>query len=152
VGDTCQLQMSKMGFSRFHQMIRYDSKPRDMKKSKSRNRGWFTNAWSRPMLTDTFVILVQNGWYQINSPFTMREMTQWEIHTTTRGKRKFEHASEATDDGIFANAMAAFCPNDLRTMAERSKNQWNSGVQQKKPLVSIAAPSMGTSFNPDFFQ
>lgn len=138
VGDTCQLQMSKMGYGRFHQMIRYDSKPKDMKKSKSRKRGWFTSGWSRPMLTDGFVTLVKNGWYKVNSPYTMREMTQWEVHLTAGGKDKYEHATDATDDGIFANAMAAFCPNDLRTMAERSKNRWaGRGKGSTLPPVNI---------------
>jgi hypothetical protein len=149
VGDTCQLQMSKMGYSRFHMMIRYDSKPKDMKKSKSRKRGWFTNAWSRPMLTDGFVVLVKNGWYKVNSPYTQREMTQWEVHLTSTGKDKYEHSADATDDGIFANAMAAFCPNDLRTLAERSKNQWNKSGDSKLPPLELVAPGGGVRVNPD---
>jgi hypothetical protein len=124
VGDTCQLQMSKMGYSRFHNMIRYDSKPKDMKKSKSHKRGWYTNTWSRPLLTDGFVTLVQNDWYLLHSPWTMYECDNWEVHYTGElGKSKFQHSEDTTDDGIFANALAAFCPNDLRAMAERTKNR-----------------------------
>ncbi len=143
--------MSKMGYSRFHMMIRYDTKLKDMKKSKSRKRGWFTNAWSRPMLTDGFVTLVKNNWYKVNSPYTMREMTQWEVHLTSTGKDKYEHATNATDDGIFANAMAAFCPNDLRTMAERSKNQWNGSGGSKLPAIDISPSRGGITVNPDSF-
>jgi hypothetical protein len=137
VGDTCQLQMSKMGYGRFHQMIRYDSKPKMMRKSKSNKRGWFTNAWSRPMLTDGFVTLVKNGWYKVNSPYTMREMTQWEVHYTAMGKDKFEHAEDSTDDGIFANAMAAFCPNDVSKMADRSKKQFTGEIGQRLPVLDM---------------
>jgi hypothetical protein len=126
VGDTCQLQMRKLGWSRFHRMIRYDSNPKDMLKSKSKKQGWYTNPWSRPILTDGFVILVQNGWYVVNSPWTIAEMNDWEVHYTgaDKDKSKFVHSEESHDDGIFANAMAAFCPNDLRSMAERTQKRY----------------------------
>lgn len=137
VGDTCQLQMSKMGYSRFHMMTRYDSKPKDMRKSKSHKRGWYTNAWSRPMLTDGFVILVKNGWYKVHSAYTLREMTQWEVHYTASGKDRFEHSEDSTDDGIFANAMAAFCPNDTRTMAERSAKQFTGEARSRLPELDL---------------
>lgn len=149
VGDTCQLQMSKMGYSRFHRMTRYDNDLKKIKRSKVvGKRGWFTGTWSRPILTDGFVVLVKNGWYRVNSAYTIREMTQWEIHSTRTGKAKYEHSADATDDGIFANAMAAFCPNDLNTMAERSKNQWNSIGKSKMPPLDIGAPG-GILINPD---
>lgn len=143
VGDTCQLQMRKMGYNRFHKMIRYDSTPRLMRKSKSSKVGWQTTGWSRPILTDGFVVLVQNHWYVVNSPYTLREMTQWEVHYTANHKEKFEHAEEATDDGIFANAIAAFCVNDTRTMAERSSKQFTDATRMRLPDVDITMPPGG---------
>ena len=152
VGDTCQLQMSKMGYARFHRMTRYDNDLKKIRQSKTHGkRGWFTGAWSRPILTRGFVSLVQNGWYKVNSPYTMREMSQWEIHSTSTGKQKFEHASDATDDGVFANAMAAFCVNDLAAMAERSKNQHNTIGEKKMPTLDIGRPG-GVTLNPDNYQ
>jgi hypothetical protein len=123
VGDTVYKDMMKMGYSRFHRMIRYDSKPSDMKRSKARKMGWFTSTWSRPILTDNFVVAVQNGWYVVNSPWTIWEMQHWETHISTAGKEKKVHSSDATDDGIFANAMAWFCPNDLRSLTERTQRK-----------------------------
>lgn len=152
VGDTCQLQMSNMGYSRFHRMTRYDNDPKKIRRSKTHGkRGWFTGAWSRPILCDGFVILVKNGWYKVNSPYTAREMSQWEVHKTSTGKQRYEHASQATDDGVFANAMAAFCVNDLQTTAERSKNQRNSIGENKLPALNIDRPG-GVRLNPDFYQ
>ena len=116
-------------------MIRYDSK--DLKKSKSKKSGWYTSGWSRPMLTDGFVIAVQNGWYVVNSPTTIWEMDHWEVHLTAMGKSKFEHSSEATDDGIFANAMATFCPNDLNALAKRSKRRIEWGGGERLPDIDI---------------
>lgn len=137
VGDTCNLQMRKMGYKRFHKMIRYDSMPKDMRKSKSRKVGWFTSSWSRPMLTDGFVTLVKNGWYKVESAYTLREMTQWEVHYTAGGKDKYEHSEDGTDDGIFANAMAAFCPNDTATMADRSSKQFTGTGKRNQPELDF---------------
>lgn len=148
VGDTCQLQMGKMGYKRFHKMIRYDSSPKQMRKVKSNKRGWFTSSWSRPMLTDGFVTMVKNGWYKVQSPYTMREMTQWEVHYTAGGKDKYEHSEEGTDDGIFANAMAAFCPNDVSIMAERSVKQFTGSNKGKLPELDFGSVS-GVLYTPD---
>ena len=131
VGDTVQLQMANMGYGRFHKMTRYDSDPKHMRKADSRKRGWFTTSWSRPMLTDGFVTYVLNGWYVVHSPWTQYEMDHWEVHLTAGGKEKKEHSSDSTDDGIFANAMAAFCPNDRKVQADRSQRQWRAGDGQQ---------------------
>lgn len=137
VGDTCQFQMGKMGYKRFHRMTRMDSTTKNMRKANSHRLGWYTSGWSRPALTDGFVVLIKNGWYKVNSPYTMREMTQWEIHYTTTNKEKYEHASDFTDDGIFANAMAAFCPNDQKTMADRSKKQYRGPGKVYLPELDL---------------
>lgn len=147
VGDTCQLQMGKMGYSRFHIPIRYDTTPKGRRKAGQNRRGWFTNAWSRPMLTDGFVLSVKNGWYQVNSPYTIREMDQWEVHYTAAGKEKMEHSEKSKDDGVFANAMAAFCPNDTQIMADRSAKQFRQD-ENKLPKLDIEAPR-GLLISPD---
>jgi hypothetical protein len=146
VGDTVNVQMSNMGYARFHKMIRYDSVPKQMRRAKAHKRGWFTHGWSRPILTDGFVILVKNGWYVVNSPYTIREMSQWEVHFTAGDKEKFEHSEDFTDDGIFANAMAGFCPNDTKTQAERTTKQFTA--QDKLPALDIA-PFCGITLCPD---
>jgi hypothetical protein len=128
VGDTVNINMRGMGYKRFHRMGRYDSVPSAMRKSRQVKEGWFTHGWSRPILTGTFVTLVQNGWYKVNSPFTLWEMDHWEVHLTGTGKEKYEHDSNATDDGVFANALAAFCPNDRKPLAERTKKRFMEGT------------------------
>jgi hypothetical protein len=146
VGDTCQLQLSKMGMSRFHMMVRYDSKPKDLKKSKSHKMGWYTNSWSRSMLTDGFVTLTINGWYVLNSPWTIYECDNWEVHVTGEtGKTKYIHSEDMVDDGIFANAMAGFCPNDLRSMTERTKKKFvdPAGGGPALPVLDINPISTG---------
>lgn len=131
VGDTCQLQMRKMGYSNFHRMVRYDE--RRVRKATSRKQGWFTYGWSRPLLTGNFVHSAQNGWAEINSPWLIDEMKHFEVHVTSTGREKLQHEDGEHDDRIFAAAMAIFCPHDLDILAERSK---------KRSVESIALPPL----------
>jgi hypothetical protein len=121
VGDTCQLQMRKMGYSTFHKFVRYDSK--NIRKSHSTKIGWYTYGWSRPLLTGNFVHACQNGWAHVNSPWLIEEMKQFEVHITKSGKEKLEHEEGAHDDRIFAAAMAIFCPHDMDILAQRSQKR-----------------------------
>lgn len=118
VGDTCQLQMRKMGYSNFHVMSRYDDK--SPSKRRSRKSGWFTFGWSRPVLLGNFTHWAKNGWAEINSPWLIEEMRHFEVHVTKTGKERMEHESDEHDDRIFAAAMGVFPPHDLEPMAERS--------------------------------
>lgn len=143
VGDTCQLQMRKLGISRFHRMTRYDSIPKRMRKKDSVKEGWYTNIWSRPILTDTFVILVQNGWYQLNSAYTIWEADHWEVHILGSGKQKFEHGEDSTDDGLFSNALCAFCPNDMRSLADRTEKQFRLDSGTATPVLDLNPQQVG---------
>lgn len=139
VGDVCQGQMRKLGFNRFHKMVRYDSDPQKSRKKDAHKIGWFTFGWSRPILTDSFVVLVQNGWYKINSAYTIWEADHWEVHYTGGGNNKMEHSEDSTDDGLFANALAAFCPNDLKSMADRTARQYRGDPDQRVPQLDLGA-------------
>lgn len=128
VGDTCQLQMIRMGYPVrcFHKMTRYDGKPSDIarhRRGKGGKLGWFTWGWSRPILTGAFVQSAQNGWASINSPWLIEEMKEFEVHYTAKGKERLEHSEDSHDDRIFAGAMATFCPHDMDVLAERSKKR-----------------------------
>jgi hypothetical protein len=133
VGDTCQVQMAKMGYHNFHRMSRYDSSLSKIMRQKaggSAKRGWFSYAWSRPLLTGNFVHSARNGWAEINSPWLIDEMKHFEVHVTRTGKDKLEHEEGEHDDRIFGAAMAIFCPHDLDVLASRS---------QKRTPASVAA-------------
>ena len=121
VGDTCGLQMRKMGYSRFHRMVRYDRK--HISKAKASQEGWFTYGWSRPILIGHFVTAVQTNWADVNSPWLIEEMKHFEVHITSTGKEKLEHEEGEHDDRIFAAAMAIFCPQDMDMLARRSKKR-----------------------------
>ena len=125
VGDTCQLQMAKMGYSNFHHMVRYDSSIHKIMRQKRSGgkRGWFSFTWSRPLLTGNFVHMAKSGWLEINSPWLIEEMKTFEVHSTRTGKEKLEHEEGEHDDRIFAAAMATYCPQDVKVLADRSKKR-----------------------------
>jgi len=129
VGDVCQGQMMRMGYpvSAVHKFVRLDSSPKRIamqKRSQMTKPGWYSHGWSRPILTGNFVAFVQNNWAEVNSPWLLEEMKEYEVHYTARGKEKMEHSEDSHDDRIMAAAMAVFCPQDLRLLAERAKNRY----------------------------
>lgn len=126
VGDTCQGQMQKMGYSNMHKFVRLDtslSKMRSRKRGPGARVGWYSTGWSRPILTKNFVHAAKNSWAHINSPWLIEEMKTWEVTVTKSGKQKLEHEEGSHDDRIFSAAMAIFCPHDLDDLAERSKKR-----------------------------
>lgn len=143
VGDTVQSQMRLMGYGRFFRFHQYDTKV--IKRQNASKMGWRTSGWSRPLLVDGFVDSVKNGWLIINSPFLLRDMSQFEVHVI-RGKEKFEHSSEAHDDRIFASAIAVFTSHDMEKMVDRAKNRPTPMHKSYKPQINLT-PLGGHVFN-----
>jgi hypothetical protein len=135
VGDVCQKEMKRLGYpaGRFFNFGRYDTRKI---KSETNKQGWFTTGWSRPILIGMFVHCVKNGWYILNSPWTIEECREFEVHLTTTRKEKWEHSEEACDDGIFGSAISTFILHDLDTLADRSKKRFRA-VGEAPPPVDI---------------
>lgn len=146
VGDVCQSEMKKLGYpwGRFFDFGRYDTKRRI--KQRTDRQGWFTTGWSRPILTGYYVLCVENGWYKLNSPWTIEECREFEVHKTTTGKSKLEHSDESHDDCIFASAISSFIMHDMETIADRSKSQYR-GNESTKPPINLT-PNNGFNVNP----
>ena len=149
VGDTCQLQLARMGYTNFHKMARYDSSVKRIIRQKKTGgkRGWFTFSYTRAMLTGNFVHAAQNGWAEINSPWLINEMKEFEVHVTSSGKEKLEHADDSHDDRIFASAMAIFCPHDMDQLADRSKKRFVES--SALPPLNLGPSPSGLLVNPD---
>ncbi len=122
VGDVCQNELRKLGYplGRMFRFGRYDGVEL---KQKTNKVGWFSTGWSRPMLIGKFVHVVKNNWYELNSPFTIEECRQFEIHYTESGKEKLEHARKSWDDGIFGTSIAYFIVHDQDSLAENARKQ-----------------------------
>lgn len=148
IGDTCQVQLRRMGYplGRFFRFGRYDSV--ELNKKSSQKVGWYTVRWSRDLLVGYFIHAIKNGWYKLNSPFTIDECRTFEIHTTSTGKDKFEHSSTGHDDGMFGNAIATFINHDLDILAERGNKKLIAEDRDAMPEISIM-PHLGWVVNPD---
>lgn len=136
VGDVAQLQMRKMGYQRFHKMVRYDSKTQN--KRTANKMGWFTFGWSRPILLGNFVHCVKNGWAVPHSAWLVEEMKEFEKHSTSTGRERLEHSATYWDDRIFAAAMAVLGPHDLDTMADRTKQRYTAPSLQHLPPLDLS--------------
>jgi hypothetical protein len=135
VGDVCQKEMKILGypFGRFYNWGRFDSK---QIKSNTNKQGWYTTGYSRPYLIGTYVACIRNGWYVLNSPWTIEDCREFEVHRTTTGKEKWEHSDEGFDDTIFAGAISTFIIHDRDSLADRSKNQ-RRGVESTLPPIDL---------------
>lgn len=148
VGDVCQGELKKLGYpgGRFFRFGRYDSVEL---KTKTKKQGWFTTGWSRPILVGHIVNAVKKGWYVLNSPWTIEECRQFEVHSTAGGKQKLEHSSDSWDDGIFASGISYFIVHDMDSLAERSKKQFlGNNDQAALPPIDLS-PYYGNKYNPD---
>lgn len=148
VGDTCQVQLRRMGYptGRFFRFGRYDGL--ELNKKSSQKVGWYTVRWSRDLLVGYIVHAVKNGWYKPNSPWLIDECRTFEIHFTSTGKEKMEHSSDTHDDEIFAAAISTFINHDLDTLADRGNKKLMPKDETDMPEVDIT-PSFGLKLNPD---
>lgn len=124
-GDSCYHALKLHGFRNWHHFRQYDKKTLKPRESINQREGWFTNAWSRPMLLGHFKSAVDNGWFEVNSRFLLAEIEAFEQSSTTSGKTKMDHQAGKHDDRIFAAAMSYFTLHDMEVMAERAKARYS---------------------------
>lgn len=131
-GDDCQLQLKLMGFTFHHIDTRYDNK--ELKENKGHKQGWYSNAWSVPMLVNRFVDAINNGWYVPHSPFLIKELGSLERKVSKTGKSKMEHQSGKFDDRFRAAAQSYFTRHAFDVMAERSQIRYAPPVDKLPEL------------------
>lgn len=134
-GDDCQLQLKLMGFTFHHIDTRYDNKT--LKESHGTKQGWYSNAWSVPLLVNRFVEAVNGGWYIPHSPFLIRELGSLERKVGKTGKSKMEHQSGKFDDRFRAAAQSYFTRHAFDVMAERSQIRY-APPTEKLPELDLS--------------
>lgn len=125
-GDSCYHSLKLHGFTNWHKFREYDKKTLRPKVQTNQREGWFTNAWSRPLLLGMFKYAVDGGWYVVNSRWAAEEIEGVEQAVAASGATRMDHAQGKHDDRIFAMAMSYFTLHDLDVMAERAKKKYNS--------------------------
>lgn len=142
VGDVVTTQMRQMGYARIFRFQRYDN----AKSTKSNKLGWYTFGWSRPILIGSFIETLKNGWYELNSPWTLHECEHFESHSTASGKVKQEHEDGEHDDGIFASAISIEIVRGKQSKTDRSAKRFMGDADATRlPAIDIA-PSQGPRF------
>jgi len=141
VGDICLVQMRQMGYHNFFRFQRYDN----AKSTKSNKLGWYTFSWSRPILIGSFIDTIEQGWYQLNSPWTLHECEHFESHSTASGKVKQEHEDGEHDDGIFASAISIEIVRGRQSKTERSKKRFMGDAEASR-LPALDLSPCATTF------
>ena len=137
-GDDCQLQLKLMGFKFHHIDTRYDNK--DVKENKGHKEGWFSTAWSVPMLMNRFIDAIVNGWFKPNSRYLIAECGSLERKlAANRGKSKLEHQSGKFDDRVRAAAQAYFTRHAFDVMADRANRRYRPPTTKLPELIDTPA-------------
>lgn len=138
-GDTCQHQLKMMGFNNHHKPRRYDS--RKIKDNSGSKEGWYSSAWSVPMLMDRFREAVNGGWYIPRSKWLIEELRTLERHETG-GKSKMEHRSGQHDDRVRAAAQSYFTAHDMDILTERAQKRSAPPTKKEPPKGPGSANQM----------
>jgi len=117
VGDFISHQLSKLGYTNFYYMKRFDQRLHP--NVKPSRRGWATVGWSRQMMMEAYEHAIKHGWVQVNSEDTIAELGWIEEDETDSGKVKYDHEKDKTDDCYMAGGIAYFCSHTEETIMER---------------------------------
>jgi hypothetical protein len=132
-GDDCQHQLKLMGFFWHHKFHTYDDK---VVQRDGRKLGWFSNAWSVPMLLNRFPDALQGGWLKISHPMSLRQLRTWVRKTGATGKTKLDHESGKHDDNLRAIAMAYFTSHDDDILVNRQQAKYGN-PNAKDPEINL---------------
>lgn len=76
-GENVQVELQKHGWPNFHKWTRYHKTKYNL--AQERNLGWYSNAWSRPMMMDYFIKALRDQMFMAPSPFLVAELSTLEI-------------------------------------------------------------------------
>ncbi len=115
-----------MNFKRHNNFVLLDQRTFRPQNNRAGRPGFWTNAWSRPLLLGFFTASLENGWYEVKSRFLQDEIKTAEMKVMQSGKTRMDHSSGKHDDRIFAAAMSHWTLHDAEILAEWSKRRYNS--------------------------
>ena len=102
-GELCQHLMRNMGWVNFHRWVRLDSKK--INRARAHKLGVVMNCWYRPMVVDHLVSFIRNGLLDINSPWFIKEMEDFERDEDAQNM-KAVHGGH--DDRVMSLGMVMF--------------------------------------------
>jgi hypothetical protein len=146
-GENVFNELKKRGWREFHNWVRYDRKV--IMEAAANRQLWYTNSWSRPLALDMLLDAINNGWLEINSPWFIEEMSDFELD---ENKLRLAAATGKKDDRLMSMAIVLF---SMHAMDTRYKDRWltrkpmgnsEETVQYLKysPGEQGAAPTLGS--------
>lgn len=133
-GETTQFELKKRGWTQFHVWVRTDRKRINV--AGATRLGWFTNAWSRPMMMDWIVKAVTEGWVDMPSPSLVSELASLEKSPTeTRFRMQASYGNN--DDRVMAAAMVFF---SLHFMGKRGQMHSAAYRRARENEVAVEDP------------
>jgi hypothetical protein len=126
-GENVQLELQKRGWGNFHKWTRYHKTKYDL--SKERNLGWYSNAWSRPMMMDYFIKAIRDDYLECPSPYFVQELSDL---VADEGIQDARAAHGAHDDRCMAGGIVYFSlhilemDGTMRPMRDRRPAQHQS--------------------------
>jgi hypothetical protein len=145
-GETTQLQMKKVGYWNFHRWERYDNHRRLIQNK----IGWFTNAWSRPILIDHINNAIWDRQIVLNSPWLINgdlKTLEKDIDAASARAARGEH-----DDRYIALAIAFVCEHiwdvlvkgmpDLIESRRRQEAEQREGVPVQRMDLTLPHPGL----------
>lgn len=109
-GENVQVELQKHGWPNFHKWTRYHKVKYNL--AQERNLGWYTNAWSRPMMMDYLLKAVREGYLIVPSPYLIDEFSTLEGDESAQDFRAL-HGRH--DDRVMAAGIAYFSLHILET-------------------------------------
>jgi len=135
-GSGLQHNIRLAGWSNFH---RWEGAYDNLKRRSAHKMGWETNAWSRPLLMGPVIRAIKGGFFKLNSPYLIEELTnlQRDLHDNQR----IEAKGSDHDDRFFSAAPAFFSLHawELYMMSKGDK----SITQMFKGYKEEAVPGEG---------
>lgn len=132
-GENVYNELKKRGWKEFHDWVRYDKK-RQTPTANSRQL-WYTTAWSRPLIMDMLLDAVNGGWFQVNSPWLVDELSELELIIE---RQKIMAASGKHDDRVMALAMILFAMHILET---KRLDVWTQRERMNQLNPNVVYPS-----------
>lgn len=135
-GENVQVELQKKGWPNFHKWTRYHKTKYNL--GQERNIGWYTNAWSRPMMMDYLIKSIRDGYLDINSPYMVEELATLELDEVGQSIKAL-HGRH--DDRVMAGGIVYFSMHILelgegRAMAPRAraKEQLHAVASGRPPM------------------
>ena len=148
VGDMTFNQLyHSLNFKNHNWFVQLDKTTFKPKPGNTGRPGFFTNAWSRPLLLGFFTSSVENGWYEVKSRFLQAEMKNAKIKAMASGRSRMDHASGEHDDRIFGAAMSHWTLHDIENLADWSKRRYQAPAARDLVIDYSPAGMMAQNCN-----